>query len=142
MNLFLDDMRVPSDVFIYTREQIYLSDWYIVRNYDEFVEYIKNNDIPHLISFDHDLGKEHYEHQTNINYDDFKEKSGYDCAKWLINYCIDNNLELPQDILIHSMNIIGGDNIQSLFTTYNKVNNKKHMVYRMFYHDFMNENLG
>ena len=50
----------------------------------------------------------------------FKEKTGYHCAKWLVQYCIDNKLELPKEIFIHSMNVIGGVNIASIFETYNK----------------------
>jgi hypothetical protein len=44
----------------------------------------------------------------------------YDCAKWLINYCIDNKKELPAEILIHSMNPVGSANIKSLFDSYYK----------------------
>ena len=54
------------------------------------------------------------------------EKTGYHCAKWLINYCMDNNLELPNEIIIHSMNPYGSENIKSLFNTYFKVYNIEH----------------
>jgi len=50
-----------------------------------------------------------------------EEKTGYHCAKWMINYCLDNNLNLPKKILIHSMNIVGSQNIISLFETFNKI---------------------
>jgi hypothetical protein len=53
--------------------------------------------------------------------DPFIEKTGYHCAKWLIYYCIDNHKELPQVILIHSMNPAGSINIKSLFDTYLKM---------------------
>lgn len=48
----------------------------------------------------------------------FSEKTGYDCAKWLINYCVDNRKELPTTILVHSMNPAGTQNIWSLFNSY------------------------
>jgi len=70
--------------------------------------------------------KSKIEHITNKNYTKnffipiINEKTGYDCAKWLINYCIDNKKELPATILIHSMNPAGSLNIKSLFDTYNK----------------------
>jgi hypothetical protein len=87
-NLFLDDVREPDEVFGYTNNQLYLIGWKIVRNYDEFIKCISENGIPNAISFDHDLGHEHYKIQTNISYNQFKEKTGFHCAKWLIDYCI------------------------------------------------------
>jgi hypothetical protein len=110
--LFLDDYRMPEDCFEYMRHIVYiLEDWVVVRCYDEFIRYIQENDMPVMISFDHD-----------ISYDDdsIPEKTGYDCAKWLINYCIDNKKELPATILVHSKNFAGSQNIISLFTTYYK----------------------
>jgi len=63
-NLFLDDYRTPSDAFSYTKDEIYINEmWIIVRNYDQFIMAINNYGIPHIISFDHDLGADHY----NIN---------------------------------------------------------------------------
>jgi len=117
-NLFLDDIRELKEVFLYTKNQLYLLDWIIVRNYDEFVKTIEERGIPEIISFDHDLSLEHYGSQ--LSYDQYIEKTGYDCAKWFINYCIDNKKELPAIILIHSMNPAGSANIKSLFDTYNK----------------------
>lgn len=53
------------------------------------------------------------------------EKTGYHCAKWLIDYCLDNNEELPKRVIVHSMNPYGSRNIKSLFDTYYKVFNKE-----------------
>lgn len=126
-NLYLDDWRIPVDSFKDTENQIYLSeDWKIVRTYNEFCNYIIDNGIPTIISFDHDLGDEHYKHQNNdlmLQYDSFKEKTGYHCAVWLIDYCIDNKLDVPKNVLIHSMSINGARNIKSVFKTYYKVYN-------------------
>jgi hypothetical protein len=128
-NLFLDDTRNPVDVYEYTFRHIYLDiDWVIVRSYDEFVQMIKTFGLPEKISFDHDLGLEHYDHQHDepgkLPYDQYTEKTGYHCAKWLIDHCMDNKLELPKTILIHSMNVIGSQNIASLFNTYEKIYGK------------------
>jgi hypothetical protein len=126
-NLFLDDIRFPKDCFDYTHQAIYIDvEWTIVRGYDEFVKMIETNGIPEAISFDHDLGVEHYSHQydeenTPVPYDQYIEKTGYHCAKWLIEYCIDNKKEIPQKIYIHSWNKTGSQNIESLFTTYEKL---------------------
>jgi hypothetical protein len=83
------------------------------------------------VSFDHDLADEHYVEYTaahdpksstkgTIHYDKFKEKSGYDCAKWLAQYCVDKNLPIPQ-YYIHTMNPIGGMNIHSILESAKRV---------------------
>jgi hypothetical protein len=118
-NLFLDDFRDPEDAFQHMMLPVYLlEDWLIVRNYDEFINVIQEKGIPEMISFDHDLADAHYDNQVNIPYDEYQEKSGYHCAKWLIDYCIDNDKELPASIYIHSMNHAGSLNIKSLFQSY------------------------
>lgn len=121
-NLFLDDLRSPIEPAKYMRNVLYAQlQWEIVRNYDEFVQVISELGIPNTISFDHDLGIEYYPYQDeNIPYDQFNEKTGYHCAKWLIEYCMDNELDLPEKIMIHSMNIVGIKNIKSLFESYYK----------------------
>jgi hypothetical protein len=127
--LFLDDFRIPADVILYNpRYQYYVDrDWVIVRNYDEFVKIIEERGIPQAVSLDHDLADEHYavgDLGKTVNYNEFTEKTGYHCAKWLIEYCIDNNKELPKVIFIHSMNPAGAQNIKSLFDTYEKIYGK------------------
>lgn len=123
--LFLDDIRIPTESYHTTNE-----DWVIVRNYDEFCSYIQENGLPNLISFDHDLADEHYRasmydkdgHYSQYYTDGtFKEKTGYDCAKWFINWCLDNDITMTTHIFIHSMNPVGVQNIKSLFNTYNRI---------------------
>jgi len=128
--LFLDDIRQPINAYYYTLNNIYTRHWDVVTNYDEFIKYITNNGVPQLISFDHDLADEHYTPEPNIKYGEFNEKTGYDCAKWLVNYCIDNELEFPKYVLIHSMNPAGSLNIESIFLTINKVYNQNIEVSR------------
>lgn len=106
--LFLDDTRNSPD-----------NDWDVVRSYDEFVEYIETNGVPEIISFDHDLGEEHYRHYLNscysgcdIPYDQFEEKTGYDCAKWLVEVY----KRLPEFYRVHSMNPVGALNIKFVMT--------------------------
>ena len=127
-NLFLDDKRNPIDCFGYTENAIYLmNDWLVVRNYDEFVKTVTQLGIPTVISFDHDLADFHYMHQDHLDedyYDLCEEMTGYHCARWLIYYCIDNNLDIPRVVFIHTMNPTGRQNIKSLFTTYKKVHGK------------------
>lgn len=120
--LLLDDIRDCQMTFNITKNSIYLlNDWDIVRNYDEFINYILKNGLPSVISFDHDLADEHYvPSEYWDNYDlskefqesqSYREKTGNDCAKWLLEYCYENNLKLPQ-CMVHSANPVGADNIR------------------------------
>ena len=125
-SLFLDDLRIPADVILYMPRCKYYIDreWAIVRSYDEFVATILEKGIPQAVSLDHDLADEHYgleDYVWNNDYDMFQEKTGYHCAKWLIEYCIDNKKDIPSAVFIHSMNVAGAKNIESLFRTYEKL---------------------
>src|SRR5690554_7456668 len=92
--LYLDDLRPIPEGFIG------------VRSYAEFVTYIETNGLPDFISFDHDLGL---------------EESGFDCAKWLVNYCLDKKIGLPE-FTVHSQNPVGKKNIESLLNNFIKNN--------------------
>ena len=134
-NLFLDDIRNPKEVFSYIKNEIYLDDdWVIVRNFDEFTKFIEDSwlhdGFPSKVTFDHDLADEHYRpsmfndpDKYNVYCLEFNEKTGMDCAKWLINFCIDNKLTLPE-YYVHSMNPVGGQNILSILNNYRKFENK------------------
>ena len=117
--LFLDDVRVPKDV-TWVNLPSPRTEWTIVRNYDAFVQEIELNGVPDFISFDHDLSDEHFTSATaqtvqvfNQMVKTFKEKTGYDCARWLIDYCITRGIELPK-YAVHSMNPTGASHIQLL----------------------------
>ena len=112
--LYLDDIRVPKTSFI---------KWDIVRDFKSFREYILKNGIPDLISFDHDLADDHY----HIPFEEWEvqpqradmEETGFDCAKWLVSYCIEQQIGLPEYI-IHSANPIGAENIKTYFESFTK----------------------
>jgi len=128
-SLYLDDKRVP----IKTIPKY--EDWVVVKNYNEFEEYILNNCIPDYISFAHDLHNEHVQDFVNyqaqgimaINYGDFKEKTGLDCLKWLCEH-IQNNHEKGDKSLklnlvgVHSHNPMGAQNILHMANSF-----KEHM---------------
>jgi len=130
-NLFLDDMRFPKEI---NWIELPLVEWMIVRNYNQFVQTIQKLGLPMRISFDHDLADEHYKEyqwlgdEKNVQskgkfrYDKIREKTGYDCAKYLIEYCMKYDLELPE-YFIHSFNPIGKKNIISLLESYKKSQN-------------------
>jgi hypothetical protein len=126
-NLFLDDSRNPSDVKWIKLPRV---EWVVVRNYEEFVDTIERRGMPRRVSFDHDIYPEHYQEYTHahdkkmpsygkIRYDCFSEKTGYDCAKFLAQYCVDKNLPLPLYYL-HTMNAIGKENMRSILESARK----------------------
>lgn len=127
MMVFLDDFRNPKDCLTYMHKRIgslnpiYLQNWVVVRNYDQFVETVKNNiDTITHVSFDHDLAEEHYVSDTweFSDLDIYSERTGYDCAVWLKEFYEKNDTDLPV-MFVHSMNPIGTKRIIELF------NNKK-----------------
>lgn len=93
--LYLDDLRSAPEKFV------------LVKNYEEFTAFILQNGLPDFISFDHDLGL---------------EESGFDCAKWLVNYCLDYQKKLPE-FVVHSQNPVGKENIESLLNHFKKTQN-------------------
>ena len=116
--LFLDDIRNPIDCLGFKHtiidKGIYLRDWEIVRSHAEFVAWIEINGLPDLISFDHDLGL------TELP--ECKEQNGLTCAKWLVNYCLDNELPLPECV-VHSQNPVGRENIEGLLCQFRRLGN-------------------
>jgi hypothetical protein len=126
-NLFLDDVRSPKTTYTYMELPVLIeADWIIVRNYYAFITLVQKKGVPEIVAFDHDLADIHYKVQ-NFDYNDPDyEKTGYHCAKWLLDYCLDNNEKPPKRIIIHSMNPYGSLNIKSLFDTYFKVWNIEH----------------
>jgi len=134
--LFLDDIRIPKDAIGLVSSnlnQIYWNnDWSIVRNYIEFCNYIQEFGLPNLISFDHDLADFHYDFKPE-DYDGMSEdemntkfgsmeKTGYECAKWLVDWCLENKKSLPECI-VHSANPVGKQNIETYLN-----NAKKHLL--------------
>jgi hypothetical protein len=127
-NLFLDDERHPKDVKWVDLPPV---EWRVVRTYKDFVGLITKDGLPKKISFDHDLADEHYREYTRmskeemvaggpkIRYDTLREKTGYDCAKWLVDYCIEWDKDLPE-YYIHTMNPVGGVNIKHVLKNYEK----------------------
>lgn len=97
-SLYLDDERDPKTS----------RDWVIVRSYEAFVATIKERGLPTHMSLDHDLGEE--------------SKSGFECAKWLVSYCLDNELTLGGvDVWVHSANPVGASNIRGLLLQFQQV---------------------
>ncbi len=120
--LFLDDLRMPKDAIGLVPDNMnqfyWANDWSVVRGHDEFCDWVSANGLPDFVSFDHDLADEHY----GGDGEGYVEKTGYECAKWLVDYCVDNRLALP-DYMVHSANPVGKKNISSYLE-----NAKKHLL--------------
>jgi hypothetical protein len=123
VRIYLDDVRTPIS-----------DNWIIVRNYEEFVNKVKESGLDNieLISFDHDLGDSAMNEYFNnvspnykLDYDNITEKTGYDAAKFLVDYYYELNpnrvsssrldkkkLEFKFPLVyVHSANPIGSANI-------------------------------
>lgn len=117
--IFLDDIRTPLGTI---HVEIPCYPWTIVRGYREFVKvvtdyYNTTGSVPVFVCFDHDLS--YFAYANEPNYDHPNEMTGWHCAKWLIEFCDEKNLDFP-DYLVHSMNPIGKQNIISLIESYKK----------------------
>ena len=106
--IFLDDERNFEDVKWIKYPEF--DEIIVVRSYDEFKFAIDNYfNTSYTISFDHDL--------ADISL--FGEKTGKDCANYLIEYFIEHNLD-PNELrwIVHSQNQIGKHNIEQLILNY------------------------
>ena len=117
IQLYLDDVRTPNN-----------DDWCVVRSYDELVSHIRLNGLDkyEVISLDHDLGdtaqKEYFNNVSpnyQLDYNNILEKTGLDCAKWLVAESMNSKIPLPQ-IYTHSANPIGAANIMGYVNNYLK----------------------
>lgn len=115
--LYLDDVRTPVD-----------PTWQVVRSYEQFVNHIEYNGLENYqcISFDHDLGEEamreyfrNAKPNGKIDYDNINEKTGMDCARWVVNQALRTGIFLPVTY-VHSANPVGAENIISLINNYYK----------------------
>ena len=105
MKLYLDDIRNPHQT--YPND----SDWFVVRNYNEFVSAIEQHFSElEIISFDHDIS----------NYDDNgDEVSGYTLVKYLCNYVLDNDLDISNlEIRFHTANVVGKENMETYWDNF------------------------
>jgi hypothetical protein len=119
--IYLDDYRIPLD-----------PEWILVKNYKEFVEHVVQIGLENIevISLDHDLDESAMQEYFNnvvpnytIDYTKIVEKTGLDCAKWLIEHYYlnhksegdrkfkrSNGITFPT-VYTHSANPIGSANI-------------------------------
>jgi len=131
--LWLDDLRNPFEynwVNIYIPKKYFpIDDIIWVKSYEDFINYININGLPYIISFDHDLGENEAKEKVfegmskkQARQEKKLAKTGYDCAHWLVEYCLDKNISLPYWI-IHSANPVGKENIDKLLKNYAQMDN-------------------
>jgi hypothetical protein len=115
--IYLDDVRTPVD-----------KDWVVVRSYEEFVYKVNELGLENIetISLDHDLGisamRECHSNVYNnytLDYNNITEKTGYDCAKWLVEQWMDGKPVCQ--VYTHSANAIGSANICGLIWNYRHI---------------------
>lgn len=125
MKIYLDDNRIPIE-----------NGWVCVKDYEEFISLLEKVDIKdiHCISFDHDLGdKAMAEYHrisgtsNQIDYDNLDEKTGLDCAKFLIDKCIDNDYCDTPIVYVHSFNGVGAQNILNYINSYKRKSNDSYI---------------
>jgi hypothetical protein len=116
--IYLDDVRTPID-----------KDWIVVRSYDQFCQKVIELGLENIevISLDHDLGpsamNEYFQNvhpNYTLDYNNISEKTGMDCAKWLVQHFYDisegktwargSEINFPR-VYVHSANPIGSGNI-------------------------------
>lgn len=133
--IYLDDVRTPKQGPMEGVE------WTVVRNYQEFVDAVKQIRLEniHIISLDHDLGDSAMSEYFNnvspnytLDYNNIKEKTGMDCAKWLVDHFYEVNekradlsrferrsvpVKFPT-VYTHSANPIGSANIMGYINNF------------------------
>lgn len=135
--IWLDDGRDPHEDNWLVFSPIAHTEVVWVVSYDEFTAWINKNGLPDGICFDHDLGYSWPDiknktikkmllalpdietEQGMFNPYVILEKSGMDCAKFVVEYCLDYNLPLPK-YNIQSGNTRGKANIDGLFKSFLK----------------------
>ena len=129
--IWIDDYRDPLDTEI---------DWLVfspigrdidilwVKSYDQFTKWINAHGLPDAICFDHDLGLVNHCDRVSKGMSKRQsrklkplEKTGHDCAKWLVEYCLDMDCELPL-WNVQSANPVGKDNINGTLNHYKNRN--------------------
>lgn len=125
IRIYLDDVRTPLP----NPTTHDVSEWTVVRNYEEFVDKINEVGLENveLISLDHDLGDTamrewhtNVYHNYKLDYDNITEKTGMDCTKWLVEQWMEGKPVCK--VMVHSANAIGSANMMGYINNYKHIN--------------------
>lgn len=133
--LWLDDIRDPASTEVdwlgmYSPIGQYEAYVVWIKSYEEFVRFILSHGLPSAICFDYDLSKapnNKISEQETIC-DKVETKTGLDCAKWLVEYCNEQGIDIPP-YGIQTSNIEGKMKIDAILNQYHSCytmkNNRK-----------------
>lgn len=112
--LWIDDIRNPFEGWAEHYAPHVADEIVWAKNSDDVIGFLEKRGIPDEVCFDHDLG------ETGDN-----ERNGMTCAKAIIDYCIDHNIDAPS-YNIQSSNPVGRENIRSIMDGWHQfyINNK------------------
>lgn len=103
--IFIDDFRKPNKYVNVNINRVYQA-----YSYDDFISLLNKlynkYGVVDEVWFDHDLGP-------------VEEGNGLDCAKYLVQFCMDHKMNLPE-YHIQSANSVGKMNIDSYLKSYLK----------------------
>lgn len=120
--VYVDEKKIPKNL-----DPLKYNPWIVCQHPNDFCDYIRKHPLPDMISLNHDFADEHYidfaNHQAigieAINYDKFKVATGLHLMRWLIHWCMENDLDLPV-INVHSENTLGTANMVQEANAYYK----------------------
>lgn len=133
--IYLDDVRTPKP------SADFPEGWIVVRSYSQFLQRVEEIGLSNIsvISLDHDLGPsamtEYYNNVSKnytLDYNNISEKTGYDCAKWLVEHFYQMNPKYTDQnrivkresdfpfpkVYTHSANPIGSANIMGYINNF------------------------
>ena len=133
--LWLDDIRDPASTDVdwlgmYSPIGKYEAYVVWIKSYDEFVRFILSNGLPSAICLDYDLSKAPNNKISGQETmcDKVETKTGLDCAKWLVEYCNEQGIDIPP-YGIQTSNLEGKMKIESILNQYHSCytmkNNRK-----------------
>ena len=122
--LALDDTRDMLEIAARVELPDSFQFFWLVKDYDSFVDFIETKGVPDFVTFDFDLAMDssmEYIRALNENriYDSkrVKSKTGLDCAHFLIDYCRENKIKFPE-YKVHSANHFGAEWINQAIKFY------------------------
>lgn len=129
--LWLDDIRNPVENKWkrWIKENVNYSgvlEIHWVKDYTQFVSWVLQHGLPFVVCFDHDIMLEHYMYRPEEEFKNIEwAENGYDCAKWMVDFCKKNNLPFPR-YAVQSANPEGKEKIIGLIQNFKNDSQRNH----------------